>query len=391
MKIDSSENLNANSNFFTYDALNLLYDMNEFENIVMHNQNIETVLVPFKINLNGKHPFNTIMLVNNYNNCLDFVYLFNNVNKIENKDMLISSINCYLYSLFSTYKNNNVNNITIEFDKFIETIEFKGFYYFQEKIYIFIDLTKININISLVNKDDLYWFVLMDEILNKKNICNLEIHPNVIDFFMQNNDFIYLKNSQKNVIEIPSVVYTGTHDKSLYFNYIFGPAPNNSILGSGYYFTNFKNAIREGGWSMNYADEYKYGEKITDDLYGKYKKGGIVRYALFLGYNLVKLNYPNDVIDTSEIKQNKLNNVEDVNNYNYEKMILRVSDYDGLWKEKHDSVFLGKIELDNGELLKNTPIYVCKDYYSHIPLSYHYINKTILGDRFDENTNYEIL
>lgn len=393
MEIDTGEILNTNTNFFTYDVLNLLYDMNEFENIVIHNENVEINLVPFKINLNGKNPFNTIMLVNDYNESLGFASLFNNINKIENKEMLISSVNCYLYSLFSSYKYNNVNNIKIEFDEFIENIEFKGLYYFQEKMYLFIDLTKINIHISLINKDDLYWFVLMDEILNKKNVCNLEIQQNVVDFFMQNNDFIYLKNSHKKVIEIPSVVYTGTHDKMLHFNYVFGniASDNNSILGSGYYFTDYNNAIRQGGWSLNYADEFKHGEKITDDVNGRYKRGGIVRYALFLGYNLVKLNYPNDIIDTSEIKQSKLNNVEDANNYNYEKMTLRVSDYHGLWKETYDSVFLGKIELDNGELLKNSPIYVCKDYYNHIPLSYHYINKKNLGNMFDENTNYEIL
>ena len=115
MEIDTGEILNTNTNFFTYDVLNLLYDMNEFENIVIHNENVEINLVPFKINLNGKNPFNTIMLVNDYNESLGFASLFNNINKIENKEMLISSVNCYLYSLFSSYKYNNVNyNITCD-------------------------------------------------------------------------------------------------------------------------------------------------------------------------------------------------------------------------------------------------------------------------------------
>ena len=72
-------------------------------------------------------------------------------------------------------------------------------------------------------------------------------------------------------------------------------------------------------------------------------------------------------------------------------MTLRICDYDGVWKEKYDSVFLGKIELDNGEELKNTPMYVCKDYYSHVPLSYHYIDTYSINGLLNENEiSYEI-
>ena len=64
---------------------------------------------------------------------------------------------------------------------------------------------------------------------------------------------------------------------------------------------------------------------------------------------------------------------------------------DGLWKQNYDSVYLGKIELDNGEIFKNANTYVIKDYYNHTPLSYHYINKFTLGDTFDENSDYQIM
>lgn len=388
------ESKEENSKFFTYDALDSLYSMDEFENMIAYNENIEILLVPFKINLQGKHPFNTIMLINEQREHLSFAALHNNsIFKIESKEMLFSTINCYLYSLFSSYSNNSRN--MLHFDDFIKTIDIKCFYYFENKMYIFIDLTKASIYVGLVNKEDMYWFALMDEIINKRNICNIEIDKEVTDFFIKNSDFIFFKDEEQKQIEIPSVVYSGTHDKSLYFNYIFGntSSDNNFILGSGFYFTDYDNAIRQGGWSSNYRIEYKYGEKVTENDTGKYIKGGIIRYALFLGLNLMKLNYPNDTIDESEIKQNKLrvNNDDNANDYEYEKMTMRISDYDGLWKEKYDSVFLGKIELDNGELLKNTPIYVCKDYYNHVPLSWHYINKRLLDEEFIENKNYQIM
>jgi hypothetical protein len=72
-------------------------------------------------------------------------------------------------------------------------------------------------------------------------------------------------------------------------------------------------------------------------------------------------------------------------------MTLRISDHDGLWKQNYDSVYLGKMELDNGEYLRNTPLYVVKDYYNHTPLSYHHINKRTLGSTFDENADYQIM
>jgi hypothetical protein len=72
-------------------------------------------------------------------------------------------------------------------------------------------------------------------------------------------------------------------------------------------------------------------------------------------------------------------------------MTLRISDHDGLWKQNYDSVYLGNLELDDGNNLKNSPIYVIKDYYNHTPLSYHYIDKRNLGIKFDENVDYQIM
>jgi hypothetical protein len=207
---------------------------------------------------------------------------------------------------------------------------------------------------------------------------------------MNNSEVIYFKNSKEEQIEIPSVVYTGSHEKTLHFNFTFGnrPSDNNAILSSGFYFTNYTNAFRQGGWSSEYN---------SDNEQVKCSKGGIIRYALFLGNNLVKMNYPNDDIDESDIKKAKLINTENCENcenngdYIYQKMTLRISDHDGLWKQNYDSVYLGKIELDNGDYLKDAPLYVVKDYYNHTPLSYHHINKRTLGDRFDENGDYQIM
>jgi len=366
--------------FFTYEALNLLNDIDELENIEIYSKNTEILLVPFKLNLNGKSPFNTIMLFNEYNEWLNFACMNNVYNVIENKDMLLSSIQCYLYSMFITYKNKNI--MQIEFDDFVKKVEFKGFYFFKGKFYIFIDLTRVEINISLVSRDELYWFALIDEITNKKNVCDIRIHEDVVDFFLQNNEFIFLRDANQKTIEVPSVVYSEKTENKLFFNFVFGnvPCDNNSILGPGYYFTDYNNAIYQICLFLNSNQEIINWKNI---------KSGIVRYALFLGDSLVKLNYPNDAIDQSDVKRSKLE-LEERNNNSYEKMTLRISDYDSTWKEQYDSVFLGKIELDDGKLLKNTPLYICKDFYSHVPLSYHYIDTSIIEDVFDESQSYKI-
>ena len=71
---------------------------------------------------------------------------------------------------------------------------------------------------------------------------------------------------------------------------------------------------------------------------------------------------------------------------NYERLTMRISDYDGKWAQNFDSCYLGHIELDNGKYLKNTPIIVVKDYNQQIPLSYHYNKKMHL-----ETHEYAIL
>jgi hypothetical protein len=379
--------MTSDDKFFTYDALNLLHV--DIDNVLSYINVDEIIIVPFKINFNSTQPFNTFLLMNDFTDILNFPSI--NVtykNASYDSQEILSRIKTYLYSILLS--NNNSNIINYDMETFMSTIDLKGLYVYENKVYAFVDLTKVEINTNLVNRNSLYWFALIDEIVNKNKVCDIPISDDVSSFFMNNSEFIYFKNSKEEQIEIPSVVYTGSHEKNLHFNFTFGnrPSDNSAILSSGFYFTNYTNAFKEGGWSLDYT---------SDNQLVKYTKGGIIRYALFLGNNLVKMNYPNDHVDESEIKKAKLINSEKTDktanndDYIYEKMTLRISDHDGLWKQTYDSVYLGKMELDNGEYLRNTPLYVVKDYYNHTPLSYHYINKRTLGNSFDETSDYQIM
>jgi hypothetical protein len=301
-----------------------------------------------------------------------------------NSDNVINLSKLMLFNLLSLTNHS-------EFDK---NICFKGFYLNGRDVHIVFDLTECKLNIYDVYRANQMWFTLLDEIINHKRINNFFIDSSVTNFFINNDDFIYLKNKNGDNYELPIVGYIGMnghkHNK-ITFTYTFGNSPKdkNAILGPYYYFTDYKNAIREGGWSETGKPATVDNVLITDNEYGRYKRGSIIRFGLFLGKMKMVENLPNDEIDSSDTKKERL---EDPGlDKNMEILTMRISDHDGKWGENYDSVFLGKIELDNGEYLKNTPIYVLKEYEQQIPLSYHFIDKIHLNDLYNENTDYLII
>ena len=279
---------------------------------------------------------------------------------------------------------------------FESKICFKGFLMENDQeIHIFFDLTECQLQINDIYRTNTLWFTLLDEIINQRNVCNILIEGSVSNFFIINNDFIYLKNKNGENYELPIVGYIGMNGinySKVNFTYTFGNPPKNktAMLGPYFYFTDFKNSIRQGGWSETGApvknDDFVL---ITDNEYGRYKKGSIVRFAIFLGKMKMIENLPNDESDSSDVKKERLEGA-DLDKH-MEVLTMRISDHDGKWSNNYDSVFVGKIELDNGEYLKNTPIYVLKEYEQQIPLSFHFIDKSYLQEKYDENSDYFIM
>ena len=69
---------------------------------------------------------------------------------------------------------------------------------------------------------------------------------------------------------------------------------------------------------------------------------------------------------------------------------MRLTDYDGLWSKNYDSVYIGKVELDNGDKFEEGPLIAIKNYNQQVPLSYHYINSKNIVDKSDKNNLYLI-
>jgi len=348
--------------------LTILDDVSEYAKIF---------LCVYKIDTHGKYPFIQYILSNNSGYDKLSIPFMLNYNSLNNENLLL-----YVKVFLSGILKIN------DFEEFNEKSEFNGFREFQENLYLFFDISRYDCHVDDTYSSSYARFTLLDEIINHRNVCGIPICMETTKFFVKNDILNYLYDINGNTYDNPIVGYVGKPTlQKLNFVSIFGESAKNksAILGPYYYFTDFNSAIRQGGWSHNYKPEYLNDRLITDNDNGRYLSGGIVRFALFTGKIKHIENMPNDEIDNSEIKKERLKDPE--LNEKYEIATLRISDHDGLWSKKYDSVYLGDIELDDGSFVEDTPMLVLKEYNQQFPLSYHYIDKKKLGVKFDPDTN----
>lgn len=318
-------------NYYDYTAVNNLEkNIDEYLN---DTKILSIHILAFEINNEAKKPFLKYFLYKNeYAEILDFLSLpfseeFTDTNLIE----LHSKI--YLYTFL------NLTN----FNNFLETINYKGCYIENNKLYIFYDLTNCKIQLNDIYRDSKVWVCLLDEIVNENKVCSFNVSEDVVDFFINNLEFCFLYNKNNEKYNLPIAGYVAKEGRLLNFTYVFGvPRSNaNDILGPYYYFTDYDNAI-------NQVDLLRNREKENLN-----KKVGIVRFALFLEYGNFIYDYPNDT------------DLETLN-----------ANYDNLWENKYDSIFLGNLQFNSEKTLTNVPLIVLKNYEQQSPLSYHYINKS---------------
>jgi hypothetical protein len=224
------------------------------------------------------------------------------------------------------------NVICITYRIGLDSYEYKGFINDESEFYVFYELKNNSIDIHDLYRANDLWLVLVDEILNKHSVCNFAIDAKVSQFFSNNIDFAYLKDSHDNYYETPTVAYTGSVSKKLNWISCFGVSKTEEECAneSYYYFTDYINAMRMGGWNE---------DKIT--------RGGLVRFAIFLGYTKVFIN--NDVVDCNNC----------------------------------DSVYIGNSP--------KSPLWGLKEYGQQLPLTCHYIDKSTLGDEWGVNETYYII
>lgn len=254
-------------------------------------------------------------------------------------------------SIYLDYYSDIYEQVDLVLNSISSKYTIKGFKNFKEINYIFIDIGDNEIKID----NSFSFLAIIDEITNTKQIYDKNIDNNVTDLFIENPELIFLKNENNNKYEIPISVYQCVEGKRLSFTFMFGitKSDNTSIMGPYFYFSNYLNTI----------------EKIMKKE-GKY---GIIRSGIFLGSMKVPMNFLEDETDESLLKKElvKQNNKEAI-------LTWRISDHDGEWSNIYDSVYLGRTMLDDGSLLKDTPIWVIKNHCQQYSLSYKIINKKII-------------
>jgi hypothetical protein len=291
-------------------------------------------ICPYTINNMSKFPFLQFLLIKNIFE-LEFIEV--TIFEKNNPDDFLNFSKTILFNLLNSCDNiNNLNNLN--------DVDFKGYYEYNNNLYLFFDITNCELNLNDIYFSNTLWLVLLDEILNYRHLCNIKINKSITNFFTNNDAFCFLLNKEYNSYEIPITGYVEKEEKKLNFTYIFGQPRSdiNSILGPFYYFTNFYEAFK-----IRYEKDEK--EEV------KSSKNGLVRFALFSGITKYIENHPNDKIDDSQVKQDRLKDT--TLDQNMERLTMRITDYDGKWsKEKFDSVNLGNIELDNGALFNKQMI-----------------------------------
>lgn len=286
----------------------------------------------------------------------------------------IKNTNDTLVFPFIKYKSESILKLAKKFTTNVTGIPLtiKGFIEYKNEVYLFFDFHEnkdmIVENINLKKRDDKLWWCLIDEICNIKKVLNFPIHPSVYKTFYSNPALIYLKNNDNKRIESPIVGYYGNYYKFVPIvaalssqNSIRGQLNNNNL----FYFSSFRKAIRYGAWSPLYKERIAYNKKVTD-IDGKYIKGGIVRFAIFLG----KVDIP---IDSSYENISKL-----LNQHN-------------MWNTAFDSMLIGSVDYDDVKLNIN-PEYILKDNHQYLSLSYHEIDQKTIGPLWDPRSkNYTIV
>lgn len=249
---------------------------------------------------------------------------------------------------------------------------FNGHLLENRTLYLFFDYRPDNEDIFLL-LFPVQSFVLADEIMNHRMVCRTAISIDVLDFFTCHNEFLYLENHRGKIYESPVVAYRGTYGENATFMSTFGVSCSQSdaVMGPYYYFTDYINAMKQG---IVPTEEQLVNPEFKKYLSAdnKYKHGYVLRMALFLGKTKVVLNRPSDNIDESQMKHHLLSNDE---TSSMARLTMRISDYDGTWTNQYDSVYVGKVDLDDGCKYMNSPLWVVKDYNQQTFLSYHPIDR----------------
>jgi hypothetical protein len=253
---------------------------------------------------------------------------------------------------------------------------FKGLLSDQnERIYALVDISAVDIFRISITRNTPIWFALPTEIMNVKSICNIPIDDDVNELFLNMPELSILRKFDienvfpvGDVFPLPDAIYNGSYLRQTEFRSVFGTSKQKIYSSCDeyyYYFRLFEDAIKEGGWlregghklidlnNKNITHSVS-GTKLVDNEYGRYIQGGINRYAFFPGNYMLHTECSNMFSLTDPEVSAKL--------------------------ERNDCIVIHYMEDTIDNLL---PDILVREYGLAFPISYHMLNKSILGDKYE--------
>ena len=304
------------------------------------------------INQDNNLPFLLYLLNKDKQNKLYFPHFFTTKNIFEEAEEKIKII-------FNTY-----NSMPI----------IKGFKESTNNIYIYYEFIN-DYKLEKINYHDEWWWSGINEIIDTKTLLNFKIDKTVYKIFEKYPLLACLYDDNNNKFQIPYILYYGSYSNYATFISVFGlpkQSPS-SNLGPYYYFYTYHGAGKSGIWSYNRKEQIANDIEITRNEYGVYNHGGLIRFAIFGNNMKYFLNNDDDPDDLSEISQ-QLAKEKD-----FYKQTLKLRDSNSEWANNHDIAYIGSSMIKSivrGEEIKRkyTIQFAVRDYYQHVPLTYHYIN-----------------
>ena len=263
--------------------------------------------------------------------------------------------------------NEKIKGITTE-DYIIKGMESHG-----KDIYVIVSLPDNSCNLQHLKEKSKWWFTLLYEIINERKVLYFPIHTSVTDLFYYNSDLLYIVDEKNVPYETPLALYNGQHANKTNFIATFGISKYSPMASMGpyYYFATYDLACKFANWSYNFKPLVLDDILLTDNDFGRYKEGGIVRFAIFTGKVLVFLNREWDPKDTSLLADHRNDK---------EKRLLRI---DGSWTKNYDTACVSEITYSDGEKNQTGAKYCIKNYYQQVPLSYHFIDKKSVPEMYN--------
>jgi hypothetical protein len=327
----------------------------------------------FKINSSKENPF--------------LQYLMYKYPKTEKNDEL-------MVFPFFRYSKGNVLDETKKMVKQLvnEDVKFKGYMKFEGKVYMFFGRENKSFTFKQLQSTNKYWWCLMDEICNKKQVIHYPIHKSAYRLFLSNPNLIYLYESTGAIFETPVVAFIGNHYDVTSYVAAFGLRRSTaSRFGPFFTLGTFNRAVRYAGWTGNYQKHIFRGKAISDDN-GKYFKGGIIRYATFLG----DLENYYVIMNNNNYFENLFKYWDkggDISEKKLEKQEENLENETGKWSTHFKSLVVPKIKLSKTQMYFNINTeYIVSDNNSIIALSIHEVDNNTLLPIWDPlDKNYRIL